>query len=159
MPVIIMAVAAAARARAGCAASPRARPGRWPPARFATAYRDAAQPDMDDSSRDGWRTAPQRGAGAALGCAAPGRTNAATTRHALGEGLRAVVVFAVYSSTKTAPAMLARSAIVAGKKPKPAAPAAAAGGAVALAPRTHVELQHDVEIVGRWRRPTMFNAE
>jgi hypothetical protein len=102
---------------------------------------------------------PKRGAGAALGCAAPGRTNAATTRPALGEGLRAVVVFAVYSSTKTAPAMLARSAIVAGKKPKPAAPAAAAGGAVALAPRTHVELQHDVEIVGRWRRPTMFNAE
>jgi hypothetical protein len=26
--------------------------------------------------------------------------------------------------------------------------------AVALAPRTHVELQHDVEIVGRWQRRT-----
>jgi hypothetical protein len=25
---------------------------------------------------------------------------------------------------------------------------------VALAPRTHVELQHDVEIVGRWQRRT-----
>ena len=42
----------------------------------------------------------------------------------------------------------------AGENPEPAASARLRPAAVTLAPRTHVELQHDVEIVGRWRRRT-----
>jgi hypothetical protein len=52
----------------------------------------------------------------------------ATSRRAEGDSDRELLALLRTRSDWSAPAMLARSAIVAGKKPKPAAPAAAAGG-------------------------------
>jgi hypothetical protein len=98
------------------------------------------------------RVPAQEDAGAAR-CAALGRLGA-TTRHALGEGPRAVGVFRCTRRLKPSGHVCPRAPLPRGRNRGPPRQLRLLAAAVALAPSGAVEVQHDVHIVGRWRRPT-----